>query len=66
MSDPDLQETIRALENYLDPNCHIFDMTNVRNAITLLKAQQELEELSSVCPDCGCRSYIPRQESSDE
>jgi hypothetical protein len=39
MTNPDLQETIKALENYLDPNRHFFDMTNVRNAITLLKAQ---------------------------
>lgn len=41
MSDADLQKTIRALEKYLDPSCHVFDMTNVRNAITFLKNQQE-------------------------
>jgi DNA repair exonuclease SbcCD ATPase subunit len=47
MTNPDLQKTIRALENYLDPNHHIFDMNNVRNAIALLKAQQEqIEQLT--------------------
>jgi DNA repair exonuclease SbcCD ATPase subunit len=92
MTNPDLQKTIRALENYLDPNHHIFDMNNVRNAIALLKAQQEqieqltdrveskvhgynklftelqaqqeriadLEEFSSICPDCGCRRIYPQ------